>query len=323
MDVDALDTFLKALADDTQELSIAKLYALSGLEAADLARVRAAWPSLSADRRRAVMRHLVDISESNFEVDLGAIFRLGLTDADPDVRTAAIDGLWEEDDVHLIPPLIDLMQNDESETARAAAAGSLGHFVLAGELEDIPAAKAEQVVNALRDVIEDDDETIEVRRRAVEAIGYSGAEGVPDLIQAAYDDDDDRMRSSAVFAMGRSADPRWAEVALRETDSPEPQMRYEAARACGELQNQDALPALSRLLDDPDDQVREAAVWALGQIGGNESRRLLSAILEDEDSDLREAAEAALEELEFMSSDGSDFVMLDFFDEDGSSERDD
>ena len=320
--MDSLDALLKALADDTQELSIASLYVLSGLEQADLARVRAAWPSIPADRRHAIVRHLVDASESNFEVDFGAIFRLGLTDAEPEVRAAAIDGLWEEDDVGLIQPLISLMQNDESEAVRVAAASSLGHFVLAGELEDLPAAKAEPVVTALREAIEDDDETIEVRRRAVEAIGYSGAEGVADLIQAAYDDDDDLMRSSAVLAMGRSADPRWAEVALRETDSPDPQMRYEAARACGELQNQDALPALSRLLDDPDDQVREGAVWALGQIGGSESRRLLTAILEDEDSDLKEAAEAALDELEFMSGDSSDFLMLDLLDENGSSDRD-
>jgi len=321
--MDSLDALLKTLADDTQVLSIAKLYALSGLEQADVAHVRAAWPSISSDRREAIVRHLVDISESNFEVDFGAIFRLGLTDAEPEVRTAAIDGLWEEDDVKLIQPLIDLMQNDESEEVRAAAAGSLGRFVLAGELEEIPAVQAERAVGALREEIQNEDETIEVRRRAVEAIGYSGAEDVSDLISEAYGDVDERMRVSAVFAMGRSADPRWADLVLDEAESPSSEMRYEAARACGELQNPGAVPALSRLLSDPDDQVREAAVWALGQIGGNEPRRLLTQILEDEDSNLHEAAEAALDELEFMSGDGLDFATFELLDDDGSSERDD
>ncbi len=321
--MDALDALLKNLADDEQTLSIARLYTLSGLEKADLERVRAAWPSIPADRRQAVMRHLDEIAEANFEVDFGPVFCIGLADAEPGVRTAAIDGLWEENDVKLIEPLIDLMQNDASEEVRAVAAGSLGRFVLAGELEDISAATSDQVVETLREVIEDPSETVEVRRRAIEAIGYSGAEGVSELISDAYEDADERMRISAVFAMGRSADLKWADLVLRETESSNPEMRFEAARACGELENLDAVSALARLLDDPDDQVREASVWALGQIGGNEPRRLLTAIVEDEDSDLREVAEAALDELEFMSGDALDFTLLDVHGDGDQTDPDD
>ncbi|HLF28568.1 MAG TPA: HEAT repeat domain-containing protein [Anaerolineae bacterium] len=320
--MDALDVLLQNLTDDEQMLSIARLYVLSGLEPTDLERVRVAWPLISAERRQAVVRHLADISEANFEVDFGLVFRLGLTDDDPDVRAAAIDGLWEEDDVKLIPTLIDLVQNDAVETVRATAAGSLGRFVLAGELEEIPVAKLEQVVEVLREIIADASETLEVRRRAVEAIGYSSAEGVSEIIADAYDDPDELMRVSAVFAMGRSADVQWAEVALRETESPNPEMRFEAARASGELQNRDAVPVLARLLEDPDDQVREAAVWALGQIGGNESRRLLTAILEDEDSDLHEPAEVALEELEFITGDNLDLTLFELYEDDDDDNDD-
>ena len=316
--MDSLNTLLKNLADDDKPLSIPKLYMLSGLEKPDVDRVRAAWPSISGDRRLAVVRHLADITEANFEVDFGSIFRIGLTDSEPQVRVAAIDGLWEENDVKLIQPLIDLMQNDAAEEVRAAAAGSLARFVLAGELDEIPAAKSEMTVEALREVIGDADETIEVRRRAVEAIGFSSADGVSDLIGEAYGDIDERMQVSAVFAMGRSADLRWADLVLQEAESSNSEMRYEAARACGELQNPGAVPALARLLDDPDDQVREAAVWALGQIGGNEPRRLLTRILEDDDSDLHEAAETALEELEFLSGDGLDFALLDYLADDAT-----
>jgi HEAT repeat protein len=320
--MDALDSLLKNITNAEETLSIAKLYALSGLDRDELERVRRVWPSTAVDRRQAIMHHLVEITEANFEVDFGSIFRMGLADEDPEVRTAAIDGLWEEEDVKLIPALLDLLRHDSSETVRAAAATSLGHFVLAGELEEIPAAKLEQVVESLRDVFEDDSEALDVRRRAVEAIGYSSADGVADLIAEAYADDEEPMRISAVFAMGRSADLRWAGQALAEVDSPDPEMRYEAVRACGELQNPDAIPALTTLLDDPDYQVREATVWALGQIGGHEARRLLAGILEDEESDLREVAEAALDELEFMSGSDLDFPMLHFDAGDDGTDRD-
>ena len=318
--MDALGTLLANFADNTHTLSVSRLHLLSGLDRADVERVRATWPAIDDDRRRAIVGHLDDLTESNFEVDFGSIFRIGLTDPDPGVRARSIDGLGIEDDVKLIRPLIDMLQNDASEEVRATAAGSLGRFVLAGELEDIPADTAEAVVEALREVIQDDVETIEVRRRAIEAIGYSSAEGVTDLIGEAYGDEDDRMRVSAVYAMGCSADLRWADLVLAETDAADAEMRYEAAHACGELQNPGALPALKRLLDDPDDEVREAAVWALGQIGGSESRRLLVAILEDAGAaELHEVAETALDELEFLSGEQFDFDLLDFS-EDGDED---
>jgi HEAT repeat protein len=319
----ALDVLLKNLVDEDNPLSIARLYTLSGLEKPELERVRAAWPGIPADRRQAVVRHLVEIAEANFEVDFTPIFRLGLADGDAEVRAASIDGLWEETDTRLIPTLIDMLQNDAVETVRATAAASLARFVLAGELEEIAPAKAEPVVEALRDVIESEGETTEVRRRALEAISYSGAEGIAELISDAYDAPEDLMRISAVFAMGRSADSQWADVVLRETDSADAEMRFEAARACGELRNVEAVPALARLLDDPDDQVREAAVWALGQIGGSEPRRLLTRILDDDDAaDLHEVAEAALDELEFMTG-TLDFDLLNVSYDDEDDENDD
>ena len=310
--MDTLDILLKNLANGDEPLSVARLHALSGLDRQDLERVRVAWTSIPADLRQSAMRHLVEIAEGNYEVDFGGVFRIGLADTEPGVRAAAIDGLWEETDVRLLPTLIDLLRNDAAEAVRSAAATSLGHYVLAGELDDIPAARLAQAVEALREVIRDEDETLEMRRRAIESIGYSSASGVSKLIGDAYEDPDELMRISAVYAMGRSANLKWADVVMTEMESASPEMRFEAVRASGEMQNPDAVPALARLLDDPDDQVREAAVWSLGQIGGNEPRRLLTAILEEEDSDLQEVAEAALDELEFMSGSDLDFPLFDF-----------
>src|SRR5512136_937314 len=103
-----LDALIKHLADEKEVLSVAKLYGLSGLEGDALAQVRAIWPTLPDERRRAVVRHLADIAESNFEVDFSRLFRLGLQDADAAVREAAIDGLWEDENPELIPSFIQI-----------------------------------------------------------------------------------------------------------------------------------------------------------------------------------------------------------------------
>ena len=119
-----LDTTLKKLVEETEPVSVASLYALSGLDRADLDKVRSAWPAIPLERRRTAIRHLVDIAEDNFEVDFNSIYRLGLVDVDPDVRAAAIDGLWEDGDPVLIAPFIKLLQSDATEKVRVAAASA-------------------------------------------------------------------------------------------------------------------------------------------------------------------------------------------------------
>ena len=296
----AVEALLQQLSDASQLLSVAKLYALSNLERADLARVQAVWPTLLDERRRATIRHLVDIAEANFEVNFGPMFRLALGDPNPEVREAAIDGLWEEQDPALIPVLLNILQHDPSEQVRAAGASALGRFVYWDEIEQVPHARVEPALKALREIIAAPDEPPEVRRRAVEAIGFSSADDVPGIIRSAYASPDELMRVSAVYAMGNSADEQWIDAVTSEVEGQLPAMRYEAARAAGELEARTAVGALARLLDDPDREVQVMAVWALGQIGGKRARSLLSEMAAGDDADLAEAAMEALEELEWM-----------------------
>jgi len=258
------------------------------------------------------MRHLADITETNFEVDFGPMFRLGLKDSDPAVREAAIDGLWEVEDPGLIVPLIKIMHQDSSESVRAVAAGTLGHFVYLDELEDIPHAQVVPALEALREIIATPDGSLEVRRRAVEAIAYSSAEDVPAIIRAAYASPDELMRVSALYAMGNSADDQWIETVIAELEAQSPAMRYEAARAAGELEARNAVSTLARLLDDPDREVQEMTVWALGQIGGNRAHRLLTQLAKSDDEALAEAATEALEEMEWMRGSTRDMPLFVF-----------
>jgi len=299
--VSEFEELLKKLGDRQTPLSISSLYGLSHLTRAEAQLFQEVWSLVDAGRRQWILQSLVDIAEASFEVDFNPIFRLCLNDEDEVVRSRAIEGLWEDEDLTLAGLLVRLLRDDPSESVRAAAATSLGRFVLLGELEKIEAAPAMMVEDALLGAIYDPHETLEVRRRAVESIAYSGQAQVQDIIEMAYYDDEEKMSISAVFAMGRSADLLWREMVIAELDNPNPEMRYEAARACGELEASAALSALIDLIEaDPDPEVQEMAIWALGRIGGKEARRVLEACCESEDEALRQTAEEALDELDFL-----------------------
>ena len=303
---ETLDALLAELHTATALPAQAALYHLSGLDPETAGRVRQAWPDYPTELRRRLVARLVELAEADFEVDFGAVFRLGLEDEDGAVRTAAIEGLWEDRDVHLISSLVSLLLEDQVTAVRAAAATSLGRFVLLGEVAetrlDPHVAAYQALLTACRNLEEDS----QVRRRALESLAYVGNQAVADLIRAAYSDPEEDVRISAVFAMGRSADDCWARYVLRELASPSPGLRYEAAIACGELELDDAVPDLLELADDSDPQVQWASLWALGQIGGEAAREALERYCESEDKATRTAAEEALNELLFLHGDLTD-----------------
>jgi HEAT repeat protein len=311
-----LDVVLKELADPDVEISVAGLHALSGLERAQLAQVQAAWLSIPAERRAIAMRHLVEIDEDSFENDFSAMYRLGLTDPDPQVCANAISGLWEDASPDLIPALLQHVASGQPDIVRAAAASTLGHYLFDSELETVPAAKVRPIITALKVIYRDVTEPIEVRRRALESLSFLTDDEVSQLIAQAYQHADEKMRLSAVFSMGRSLDAeRWGQTVLEELSAAQPEMRFEAARAAGELEYAPAAKHLAPLLDDVDEEVQSIAVWALGEIGGDKARSLLLAVLDSDAEHLHEDAEDALAELEFKS-DNLDFTMFDFEDED-------
>ncbi len=274
---------------------------LSALGRKDIELLADRWPLISVARRRQIIRTMVEIAEANFEVDFNSIFRLALQDEDEEVRAYAIDGLWEDEDPTLIDPLLDLLSTDPSIMVRAGAATGLGRFALLAELEELEEKQGRRIVKALREVIEDPHEALEVRRRAVEAISFSGEEGIEEIILEAYRHPAEKMRISAIFSMGRSADPDWGNSIITELDSANPEMRFEAARACGELELKQAVPWLIRLILDLDREVQQAAIYALGRIGGQEARRALQLCCESDDEVIAAAADEALDELEFAS----------------------
>jgi HEAT repeat protein len=276
---------------------------LSDLNAAELARFQATWAQLSQERRRGLVARLLELAEERVDVSFCSIFIWLLADPDPWIRAQAIEGFWEEEDVRLVVPLTRLLQEDLSPEVRAAAALALGHYVLLTELEELEPAIGNPVIEALLGACKEGEPSVEVRRRALESLAYSGLPEIHSLIRMAYEDDDDALRVSAVFAMGRSADPRWRPLVLAELSSTDAAMRFEAARASGELEMSEAVSQLIDLVDEADVEIRNAAIWALGRIGGHEARRVLRACCASTDESLADAAQEALDELEFLSGD--------------------
>jgi HEAT repeat protein len=306
--MEPLAILLDELDENPQMPAQASLYHFSNLEPKDMVRVRDVWMCLPVVLRRQMIARLVELAEADFEVNFGLIFRLGLEDEDAQVRTAAVEGLWEDEDVGLVSSLAACLRKDADAAVRAAAATSLGRFVLLGELGKIHPDPYTQAYETLLTACQDVEEHIEVRRRALESLAYTSNEVVASLIHEAYAAPEEKVRISAVFAMGRSADHCWADQVRQELFQPNPELRYEAARACGELQLRQAVPELEELAEDADPEVQEAALWALGQIGGDKARQILERHCLSDDEATRTAAEAALDELSFLHGDLSEFL---------------
>ncbi len=293
-----------------QELSPSILGALSGANRTELAAFAVTWVDLPVERRQRVSQMLVEMAEENFKHDFNLLFRYMLNDEDPTVRAHAIDGLWEDEDTGLIKPLIGFLRSDPDASVRAAAADSLGRFVLLGEYDRIPQQGLSDLVHdALLATIRSGTEETEVRARAIESLAYWSEDQVRDIISSAYEDENPLVRAAAVAAMGRSADTFWRKTAAGELESPDPRMRFEAARAVGELEDRESVARLIELIDDSDREVQSAAITALGQIGGKTARQALERAADSEDEMVHSLADEALQELEFAS--GSELLLFD------------
>lgn len=290
---------LKHLQSETR-LAPSALSALSGANRQNLAAFAKTWVALPIERRRRVARTLVDLAEENIELDYNALYRYLLNDEGAPVRAAAIEGLWEDEDPTLVKPLVGFLRSDPNAEVRAAAADSLGRFMLLAEYGRLSQSPyGDLIFEALLATIHSSAEDLLVRCRAIEALAYSSRDPVRDVIADAYADADAQMRASAVAAMGHSADKYWRKTAASELDSPDPRMRFEASRTMGELEYRAAVPRLIEMLDDPDREVQMATITALGQIGDKTARDALTQTAASDDEVLRELADEALQELLF------------------------
>jgi HEAT repeat protein len=294
----SIEEIIADLGNTQQPLRNSKLVELSNLSPAQLELFVKEWSSIEQKRRWQIIHRLVELTEENFELNFDSIFRYCLKDQDAEVRSKAIEGLWQSEDISLISLFINLLEQDNSVSAQAAAAMALGKFAMLAELGKLRSCHTTRICQVLLAVIDDKKRSVEVRRRALEAVAPLSLPQVEATIRKGYQGQNHRLKVSAIYAMGKSCSRSWLPVLLRELFSVEAEIRYEAAGACGELGEEEATPYLMKLIDDPDLDVRLAAIQALGKIGGSEAKECLRRCLYNPDEVIRRVAEEALYELE-------------------------
>jgi len=290
-------TIAKLVNPDTKLLD-SWLTDLSTLSSAEMKQLEQAWPTIELKRRRQIMYRLFELAEDNFELDFDEIFKGRLKDEDAEVRSKAIEGLWENEEASLIEPLIELLEKDSSEEVQAVAATALGKFALLAELEKLRPSYKASISQSLLAVINDRVKPVEVRRRALEAASSLTLAQLKKVIAEAYRSGDNKLKISALFAMGKSCNTSWLPILLKELSNDDAEIRYEAAGACGELGEEEAASYLCDMVNDPDIDVRLAAIPALGKIGGPEAKGCLEKCLNHTDEAIQKAAKQALSQME-------------------------
>ncbi len=291
--------YMEELADGSVQLRVSDLQRLSRLSDDRERQFASLWSKIDVRRRRRIVQELVDLAEDNVEINFDTVFVRGLEDEDANVRRVSVLGLWEHEAPDVIGPLLRLLEQDEDAAVRAEAALALGRFVTLSAEGKLRERHLERIESGLRQALERKDDVLEVRARALEAIGPQNEPWVRQAISEAYESGVHRLKVSAVHAMGRSCEERWLPLIRRELSSDEPEVRYEAAVACGSLGDERAIPDLIKLAVDPDQEVKQAGILALGEIGGGQAKQALMTLLDSESDAVRDAALAALTQLEF------------------------
>jgi HEAT repeat protein len=290
---------INALLDEDTPFHPRYLYRLSDIDDKEQKVLADYWPRISLRRRQALMEDMEELGEKDYLMNFEAAGRLGLHDSDGKVRSLALHLLWEYEAHDLIPIFINLMENDEELSVRAAAAQGLGKYIYQGEVEELPQDVHKEIEDHLLKTARRDS-AVQVRLRAIESLGYSSRKEVEQLIEKTYASGEKELIAASLFAMGRSANDRWEEHVISMFSHPFPRVRMEAARAAGELELDDSVEGLLELLDDDNDDVRAASIWSLSQIGGEGVRDALEEMQETtEDEEEADFIETALDNLSF------------------------
>jgi len=298
----SIQEIIDALLDFDTPFPAKYLYYFSDIDPSDLNQLIPVWRDLPVWRRRGLVEDLSELSNRDTVLSFKDVCLLAVEDEEPEVRLSAVKALGIYEEASLTNLFLNLLKDDQEVEIKAAAAGELGQYVYLGEIESIDNSLLHEVEDGLLEAQSEIYPEI-VRRRALEALGFSSRKEVSPLIEDAFQSGKNEWISSALLAMGRSADEKWHSNILEMLDHKIPSIRYEAARAAGALEIKDAADQLFDLVDDPDEDTRLASIWSLTQIGGEGVGELIESLLDEADNEEDiDFLEAAAENLAFNES---------------------
>ena len=204
-----------------------------------------------------------------------------LKDEDEDVRRNAAEALVKIGEP-AVEPLIKVLK-DKNAKVRGDAAYALGRI---GD---------KRAVDALIEVLRNEDDDALVRLSAAEALIRIGEPAVEPLIEALKDEDED-ARSFAADALGEIGDRRAVDALVKILKDGSAEVRESAACALGKIGDEKALPHLELIWEK--EESKEVKVWvayALFRIAKKEGTfEFLLDVLKDRDREVRWQAVLAL-----------------------------
>ena len=296
----SFSTVLEALQDESKAFPNQYLKFFSDMDPDSLQSLLGIWDRIPPPRKLTLLKGLEALAESDTLVSFEELGRALLTDSNAGVRASSIRLLAESDDPKLADTCMNILHKDANLEPRLEAASLLGEYIMLGELEELEEDLHHKIEDSLL-AIANSNELPNLRRRALEALGYSSRAEVQRLIEASFEREDPAWVTSALIAMGRSSDPQWEDHVLSMLVNEEPHIRVAAIEAAGEL----GLASARRLLldtleEEEDEEAVSAAIWSLSQIGGEDVRTYLEALMEQtEDEESLEFLENAIENLTF------------------------
>lgn len=222
----------QALLDVNTPLAAAYLYRLSDLSDRDLAEIKSFWHEIPIWRKQALMEDIEEMSENDPLLSYENLSLFALSDPDARVRELAIRSLAYYEQPDFLNTLLEMLKNDQSPEVRAAAAFALGKFVFLGEIDELAEERLHEVEDRLIQTFSSND-TLLVRRSALEALGFSSRPEVEAFVREAYYSNNRDLIASSLVAMGRSVDSEWTPLVEAMLDHEDPVIRYEAAGRLG------------------------------------------------------------------------------------------
>lgn len=242
----------------------------------------------------------------------------------PEVRIAAVEGLWHSDLNRAADVLLEVAQKDTSPEVQAKAVATMGRYIyeeLWGdedfgvndeELRDelVQPQLVKKVKQYLAGILADESQPLLKRRRALESLSVNPGEKEKSLIEKWASSDSAELRMTAVFSMGRSGLNDFDERVLAFLEDADPKVQHEAVRAAGELGLEEAIPFFEKYVGGDNKELKFSVIEALENIGGEDAERMLIDIAEeDPDTDVAEAADDALDNIAgFEDDDDEDEV---------------